>query len=40
MYRLKKGYDRRIAIASTPTDWEIVANRKPTKKDRGIQAKA
>ena len=40
MYRLKKGYDSRIAIASTPLDWEIEANRKPTKKDRGIQAKA
>lgn len=40
MYRLKKGYDSRVDIASTPTDWEIPHYMKHNKKNRGTQARA
>lgn len=32
MYRLKKGYDSRVNIASTPVDWEIPHYKKTNKK--------
>lgn len=40
MYRLKKGYDSRIDIASTPVNWEIPHYKRPNKKQRGTQARA
>lgn len=40
MFKLKKGYDCKVNVASTPEDWEITPYRKPIKKSRGKQAKA
>lgn len=40
MYRLKKGYDSSVWLASTPEKWEIVPYKSQQKKSRGTNRKS